>query len=155
MREGVVSQEAMMRKVKPLFIKYLYIVKLLFILKTKHLCIPHCHQIGATSLGKRLEEEWLRKLWGIEGKKPSESKSGVGSLLAGLQPEVAEVLVKVEKAVNEESFPDQRDLLNNLLKPLQGMKEAINNLFNSIDKANKQKMDKEREVEMVVAHIQV
>ena len=131
------------------------IVKLLFILNTKHLCIPHCHQIGATSLGKRLEEEWLPKLWGIEGKKPSESKSGVGSLLAGLQPEVAEVLVKVEKAVNEESFPDQRDLLNNLLKPLQGMKEAINNLFNSIDKANNQKMDKEREVEMVVAHIQV
>ena len=111
-----------------------------------------CHQIGATSLGKRLEEEWLQKLW---GKKPSESKSGVGSLLAGLQPEVAEVLVKVEKAVNEESFPDQRDLLNNLLKPLQGMKEAINNLFNSIDKAKNQKMDKERGVEMIVAHIQV
>ena len=130
-------------------------MKLLFILNTKHLCKSHCHQIGATSLGKRLEEEWLRKLWGIEGKKPSESKSGVGSLLAGLQPEVAEVLVKVEKAVNEESFPDQRDLLNNLLKPLQGMKEAINNLFNSIDKANNQKMDKERELEMVVAHIQV
>ena len=61
----------------------------------------------------------------------------------------------MEKAVNEESFPDQRDLLNNLLKPLQGMKEAINSLFNSIDKANNQKMDKEREVEMIVAHIQV
>ena len=79
----------------------------------------------------------------------------MGSLLAGLQPEVAEVLGKVQKAASEETFPDQMDLLNNLLKPLQGMRASINRLFASIDKAKNPNSDKEREVEMMVAHIQV
>ena len=76
-------------------------------------------------------------------------------MLAGLQPEVADVLGKVQKAASEETFPDQMDLLNNLLKPLQGMRASINRLFASIDKAKKPNSDKEREVEMMVAHIQV
>merc|ERR1719234_750068 len=79
----------------------------------------------------------------------------MGSLLAGLQPEVADVLGKVQKAASEETFPDQMVLLNNLLKPLQGMRASINRLFASIDKATKPNSDKEREVEMMVAHIQV
>ena len=76
-------------------------------------------------------------------------------MLAGLQPEVAEVLAKVQKAASEETFPDQMDLLNNLLKPLQGMRASIDRLFASIDKAKNPNADKEREVEMMVAHIQV
>ena len=79
----------------------------------------------------------------------------MGSLLAGLQPEVADVLGKVQKAASEETFPDQMDLLNNLLKPLQGMRASINRLFASIDKAKNPNSAKEREVEMMVAHIQV
>ena len=79
----------------------------------------------------------------------------MGSLLAGLQPEVADVLAKVQKAASEETFPDQMDLLNNLLKPLQGMRASINRLFASIDKAKNPNSAKEREVEMMVAHIQV
>ena len=112
-------------------------------------------QVGASLLAKRLQEEWLRKLWGIEGKEPSESRGAVGSLLAGLQPEVADVLGKVQKAASEETFPDQMDLLNNLLRPLQGMRASIDGLFASIDKAKNPNTDKEREVEMMVAHIQV
>ena len=76
-------------------------------------------------------------------------------MLAGLQPEVAEVLAKVQKAASEETFPDQMDLLNNLLKPLQGMRASIDRLFASIDKAKNPNADKDREVEMMVAHIQV
>ena len=76
-------------------------------------------------------------------------------MLAGLQPEVAEVLGKVQKAASEETFPDQMDLLNNLMKPLQGMRAAIDRLFASIDEAKNPNTDKEREVEMMVAHIQV
>ena len=76
-------------------------------------------------------------------------------MLAGLQPEVAGVLGKVQKVASEETFPDQMDLLNNLLKPLQGMRASIDRLFASIDKAKNPNMDKEREVEMMVAHIQV
>ena len=76
-------------------------------------------------------------------------------MLAGLQPEVAEVLGKVQKAASEETFPDQMELLNNLLKPLQGMRAAIDRLFASIDEAKNPNTDKEREVEMMVAHIQV
>ena len=70
-----------------------------------------------------------------------------------LQPEVAEVLDKVQRAVTEEIFPHQIDLLNNLLKPLLGIKESINCLFNSTDK--NQTRDMEREVEMLVSQIQV
>ena len=65
------------------------------------------------------------------------------------------MLGKVQKAASEETFPDQMDLLNNLLKPLQGMRASINRLFASIDKIKKPNSDKEREVEMMVAHIQV
>ena len=106
-------------------------------------------QVQATDLAQRLQEEWLRKLWGVGGK---EEKS-VSGVLKGLQPEVAEVLGKVQRAVTEEIFPDQIDLLNNLLKPLLGIKESINCLFNSTDKNQNRDMDKE--VEMLVAHIQV
>ena len=91
----------------------------------------------------------MRKLWGIGGKE----ERAVSGVLKGLQPEVAEVLGKVQRAVTEEIFPDQIDLLNNLLKPLLGIKESINCLFNSTDK--NQSRDMEREVEMLVAHIQV
>ena len=91
----------------------------------------------------------MRKLWGIGGKE----EKAVSGVLKGLQPEVAEVLGKVQRAVTEEIFPDQIDLLNNLLKPLLGIKESINCLFNSTDK--KQSRDMERGVETLVAHIQV
>ena len=77
----------------------------------------------------------------------------MSGVLKGLQPEVAEVLGKVQRAITEEIFPDQIDLLNNLLKPLLGIKESINCLFNSTDK--NQSRDMEREVETLVAHIQV
>ena len=77
----------------------------------------------------------------------------MSGVLKGLQPEVAEVLGKVQRAVTEEIFPDQIDLLNNLLKPLLGIKESINCLFNSTDK--NQSRDMERSVETLVAHIQV
>ena len=106
-------------------------------------------QVQATDLAQRLQEEWLRKLWGIGGKE----ERSVSGVLKGLQPEVAEVLGKVQRAVTEEIFPDQIDLLNNLLKPLLGIKESINCLFNSTDK--NQSRDMEREVETLVAHIQV
>ena len=114
-----------------------------------HSRIPYSLQVQATDLAKRLQDEWLRKLWGIGGK---EEKS-VSGVLRGLQPEVAEVLGKVQRAVTEEIFPDQIDLLNNLLKPLLGIKESINCLFNSTDKNQTRYM--EREVETLVAHIQV
>ena len=91
----------------------------------------------------------MRKLWGIGGKE----ERAVSGVLKGLQPEVAEVLGKVQRAVTEEIFPDQIDLLNNLLKPLLGIKESINCLFNSTDK--NQTRDMERSVETLVAHIQV
>ena len=106
-------------------------------------------QVQATDLAQRLQEEWLRKLWGIGGKE----ERAVSGVLKGLQPEVAEVLGKVQRAVTEEIFPDQIDLLNNLLKPLLGIKESINCLFNSTDK--NQTGDMEREVETLVAQIQV
>ena len=106
-------------------------------------------QVQATDLAQRLRDEWLRKLWGIGGKE----EKAVSGVLKGLQPEVAEVLGKVQKAVTGEIFPDQIDLLNNLLKPLLGIKESINCLFNSTDK--NQTRDMEREVEMLVAQIQV
>ena len=114
-----------------------------------HSRIPYSLQVQATDLAQRLQEEWLRKLWGIGGKE----ERAVSGVLKGLQPEVAEVLGKVQRAVTEEIFPDQIDLLNNLLKPLLGIKESINCLFNSTDK--NQTRDMEREVEMLVSQIQV
>ena len=119
-----------------------------FSLKT-HSRIACSLQVQATDLAKRLQDEWLRKLWGIGGKE----ERAVSGVLKGLQPEVAEVLGKVQRAVTGEIFPDQIDLLNNLLKPLLGIKESINCVFNSTDK--NQSRDMERGVEMLVAHIQV
>ena len=114
-----------------------------------HSRIAYSLQVQATDLAKRLQNEWLQKLWGIDGKE----ERAVSGVLKGLQPEVAEVLGKVQRAVTEEIFPDQIDLLNNLLKPLLGIKESINCLFNSTDK--NQTRDMEREVEMLVSQIQV
>ena len=49
-------------------------------------------QVQATDLAKRLQDEWLRKLWGIGGKEERRAVSGV---LKGLQPSRASLTVRI------------------------------------------------------------
>ena len=62
-----------------------------FSLKT-HSRIACSLQVQATDLAKRLQDEWLRKLWGIGGKEERRAVSGV---LKGLQPSRASLTVRI------------------------------------------------------------